>query len=643
MYIVHVIPLSRSMQKETLSYFTAQPVSAGDMVLIPLRKKEIPAIVTDIQDATSLKTNIKQSSYGLRKISKILFPHFFLPAFISAAEKSARYFACSSGAVIDSLVPKAILDSIIKTAAHIETKVQASVQNTPNTFFETLVLQASFKDRIVAYKGIIREEFAKGKSVLLLIPTADDIPYILSILERGIEEHTYVIHGGLSKQKIISLWHKALGDTHPILIIGTGMSVSIPREDLRTIIVEREGSWLYKQEHRPFIDVRIYAEYFAEALHGKCVLGGTVLSLETLYRREQRGVSDFAPPQFRLLSSAEQSTVDMRGTHSPLQLTPKTFTVISDELKDAIEDVRKHNQHILLYVTRRGLFPITLCSDCGATVLCKQCEAPLVLHKDTGEKRAGERVYLCHKCKEENVVTDRCKRCNSWRLAPLGVGTERVEEEARCLFRTIKVLRVDKDKTPTRKKAEKMISEFLNSPGSILVGTELALTLLKKKIAVTAAVSIDPLFALPSFRTYERAFNILLSLREKANKKFIIQTRIPDLHLFKYVQNGNITDFYREEKKTREQFGYPPFTTIIKLTMSGTKQYVEKETASIKKHLHGYDLFIFPAFISKIRGKYVVHVVLKMKREEWPNEKLRERLLALPPSVVVNVNPEHLL
>ena len=172
---------------------------------------------------------------------------------------------------------------------------------------------------------------------------------------------------------------------------------------------------------------------------------------------------------------------------------------------------------------------------------------------------------------------------------------------------------------------------------------EIKLNMLKKKIAVTAALSIDPLFALPSFRIHERAFHILLSLREKANKKFIIQTRIPDLPLFQYVQNGNIADFYKEEKNMREKLGYPPFTTLIKLTASGTKQHIEKEVAFIKKHLHEYSVFVFPAFISKVRGKYIMHAVIKIKRGEWQNEKLYTLLSELPPSVSINIDPKHLL
>ena len=643
MYIVDVIPISSGMKKETLSYFTAKEVSPGDLVLVPLRSKKIPALVVESRSARDAKTSLRQSAYGMRKISEVKTEHFFLTPFISAAEKTAKYFASGTGAVIETLVPKAVLLGAIAGTVSLPKREKQKEGKKIHGHFEAYAFQTSLKDRLAAYKGLVREEFAKNHSVLLLTPIADDISYIISSLNKGIEEHIYALHGGLTQKKLLEVWQRAAKDTHPVLIVGGSASLSVPREDIGTIIVEKENSWTYKKEHRPFVDVRTFALHFAEALKARVIFAATVLSVETLHKRESGDISDFVPPIFHILSPADTAIIDMRGTHSPLQLTPETFTVISDELKTSIEEVRRENQHIFLYAARRGLYPMTICGDCGTVVLCSRCAAPLVLHKEAREKKAAERVFLCHKCNELNVVTDRCAHCNSWRLAPLGVGTERVEEEVRRLFPTIKITRVDKDKTKTRKSVEKAIAAFLDSPGSVLVGTEVALSALKKKIAVTSAVSIDPLLALPSFRISERAFHILISLREKANKKCIIQTRMPALPLFQYVRHGNITEFYKEEISSRRALRYPPCTTLIKLTTSGTKERIEKEATLIKKHLHGYDMLMFPAFISKVRGKYVMHAVLKLKQGEWPDEKIHKLLGELPPSIAVNVEPEHLL
>jgi len=643
MFIIDVIPLSRGMQKETLSYFTSQTVSHGAIVSVPLRRKNVAAIVVLVRDARAAKTDIKHASYGLKKITSTRAAHFFLPAFIKAAEHTARYFASGTGAVIEALTPSLILNELTKEtfplphhALHAKQKRKAA---------QKYILQAPDKERLAAYKGIIRGEFAKHHSVFFCTPTVDNVSYIVSSLGRGIEQYTYILHSGISKQEFLKTWSAAISNKHPVLIIGTGSVLSTPRHDVNTIIIDNEYSWAYKRERRPFVDIRVFAEYFTEALGGRFIVGGIVLRAETLYRGEMHELSHFTPPTSRLLSSATQVLIDMRKTHTPLQLTSKTFTMISEKLKGVLKEARSDNQNVFLFVSRRGLFPITLCSDCGTVVLCRNCATPLVLHKRTPSKQARveKRVFLCHKCGEKNNVKDRCQNCDSWRLTSLGVGAAHVEEKLQKTFPKTKIIRVDKDSASTGKNAKALLKEFLDTPGSILIGTEMALNLLHKKIAVTVALSVDSLLALPSFRMHERVFTLLIRLREKAVKKFVLQSRMPETPVFEYALKGNITDFYKDEQKMRKDLRYPPFTTLVKLTTMGTQIRVEEDMATIKSRLHEYNVFVFPAFTSKVRGKYVMHALIKIKRERWPDEKLLSLLRALPPSVAINIDPEHLL
>ncbi len=644
MHIVDVIPLSRTMNKETLSYFTAKTVSVGDTVLIPLRNKEVPGIVVDVKTAEDLKSGIKDASFGLKKISAVRSSHFFLPAFISAAKDTARHFVTGVGAVLHALTPVPLLRALAEeTLTYTPPRDREPTQS--STVCEKYILQAPEKERFATYKSLIREEFAKSSSVIFLVPTVHDIAYTTTLLERGIEEHTYIFHGQLPAKTLITTWNTIIKNPRPVLIVGTASCLSIPRHDVRTIIIENEYHSAYKSEYRPFIDIRTFAEYLTQHIRGKLIFSGSVLRMETLYRRESEEFLDFSPPSFHTLSSAEQSIVDMRETHSSLQLTPKTFTVISDELKRAIEHVRKKNEHAYLFVPRRGLFTFTLCSDSGTVVVCTRCKTPILIHKETKKDPGGriERTFLCHTCKEKNIVKDRCSVCDSWRLTTLGVGSERVEEEVKKMFPTLHVFRLDKDSAGTPKKAAHIVSVFLNSPGAVMVGTEMALNMLKKKIAVVAAVSVDSLLALPSFRMNEKAFILLMNAREKAMKKFIIQSRMPELSLFRNVLSGNIAEFFKEEKAARKLFAYPPFSTLVKLTIMGTKQALEQTIERVREHLPGYEPFVFPAFRSKIRTRYVVHALIKIQKTKWPDERLLTLLYALPPSVAINIDPEHLL
>ena len=71
MYIIEVIPITRSIGSDTLSYFTTKPVSLGDIVDIPLRNKTVHGIVISIKKAEDMKSEIKTAGFALKKIEKI--------------------------------------------------------------------------------------------------------------------------------------------------------------------------------------------------------------------------------------------------------------------------------------------------------------------------------------------------------------------------------------------------------------------------------------------------------------------------------------------------------------------------------------------------------------------------------------------
>ena len=73
MYIIEVIPISRSIGSDSLSYFTTKLVSLGDIVDIPLRNKNVFGIVISVKKAEDIKGDIKKAGFQLKKIEKIKF------------------------------------------------------------------------------------------------------------------------------------------------------------------------------------------------------------------------------------------------------------------------------------------------------------------------------------------------------------------------------------------------------------------------------------------------------------------------------------------------------------------------------------------------------------------------------------------
>jgi primosomal protein N' (replication factor Y) len=255
----------------------------------------------------------------------------------------------------------------------------------------------------------------------------------------------------------------------------------------------------------------------------------------------------------------------------------------------------------------------------------------------------SENYFRCHHCGLERTAGEKCMHCNSWRLKTLGIGVEGVVEEFKKLFpkNTFFLLSSDVAKTP--KEARKIISLFYNTPGSTLIGTEMALLYLHKEIENTAVASIDSRFAIPDFQIRENILSTLLRIRSLATQTFIIQTRKVNDPIFEQAVKGNLVDFYMDEFQARKKFNYPPFSLLIKITVSGDKARILNEFEELKEYLRPYELLTYPAFIEKQKNKSILHGVIKVPRSAWVDVSLVSLLSKLPPQFRVVVDAESLL
>src|SRR3989344_455240 len=257
MNLVHVIPLSRGIFKEELTYFTSHPVTVGSIVTVPVRGKKISALVVSSVDAASAKASLKASPYAIKKIDDFKSKEFFLPQFVDAARKTAEYFVATTGDVIQTFTPKTVLGSSEKLKGIV---IQDHSRGESSALLrqEKFVLQLPDEERMSVYKSLIREEFARQASVFFCLPTIQDIETVVGSLERGINQYTFALHSGLSAKETVAVWNKIATVEHPVLIVATPTFFSVPRSDIKTIILDRENSRTYKTFSRPFIDVRTF-------------------------------------------------------------------------------------------------------------------------------------------------------------------------------------------------------------------------------------------------------------------------------------------------------------------------------------------------------------------------------------------------
>ena len=175
----------------------------------------------------------------------------------------------------------------------------------------------------------------------------------------------------------------------------------------------------------------------------------------------------------------------------------------------------------------------------------------------------------------------------------------------------------------------------------------------------TAIISIDSLCY--SRHPYVRAYLCTYSCVKRKLQALLVQTRADDTSIFDQALTGNLIDFTENELTLRKAFSYPPYGTIIKITLRGKQGEVAPEMGRLKTFLANYAPIV-PGTMSReparhclsLKGSsqamaggpkniFRMHMILKLAKDVWPENDLLAKLCALPMQFSIEVNPDHLL
>jgi primosomal protein N' (replication factor Y) len=673
-YIITVSPISRGAFTDQLTYWSAEAFDVGSIISVPFRSKHINALVQRCESASDAKMEIKNANFEAKKIEAQEQIRIVRPEAIEMSKWASHYYATHIGSILSLIIPNCALEkektdknekgakntnksdnldkagnkaTIEKTTPIKINTNESGLAPTPTAVLtssitpasETLVVQGPPDDRKKTYKSVIREEFARRKSVVVVAPRIIDAENIFNDLSKGIEDFCFLIHSGLSKKKIAELWNEAIETDHPIVYISTPGFVLIPRDDISVIIIEQESSRVYSTSWPPFLDQRLLIEKYGKLLGARVILGDTLLRIETLYRRDENEVGDLSQASFRLEKAPQTIVVDMND----IQHKDKNgFKIISEELWSMLDYAKKKNERVIIFCSRKGLSPQTVCGDCGKTVMCTRCSAPTVLH----QPKSGDRYFLCHHCGEKRSALEACKTCSSWKLTTLGIGIDTISNQIEDKKPDSKIFKLDRDSIKKEADAKKIVQEFLKNEHAILLTTEIGLPFLPI-VPHVAVASLDSLFSLPDFRIGERIVHDLIELASRSEKYFLIQTRNADSPLLRTMTGGGLLEFYRNEIEVREKLQYPPFMTFIKLTIQAPKDHAMKILDGLQDALSEWEPSVFPAFTATVKNEAVINMLIKLKNNYWEkdpeSEEIRQILQNLPREITVHINPESML
>jgi primosomal protein N' len=616
MQVLTVAPLLDGIPYEELSYFAKDGVAPGDLVDITIKRRNGRGLVLYAHNAEEEKQNLRNASFGLKKISKVHTKSFLHPKLWSALATASSYLLKPLGVIMYDLLPERSFEKLVPMTLPKEPKG-----------FELLLLEQSYHERLTRYKTTIRESFSKKRSLVMFFPTITDLEHAESELSHGIDEYAIVLHSGLTDKQWKDRHEKLLKDPHPLLILSTPSILPWVREDLGLVIIEREHSQYYFTHGDDGYDMRVVLEYLAKGSSIPCLLGSHMLTLRAHMLHKMRDATETMPLQFR--------------NDAPIHVVPMTdenksaSPYLSRQALSLLHEAKMSGSgHLFLYAHRKGMYPTTVCSDCGTLFTCPNCSRPYVLHKI-----AGLRTYVCHGC--ENIVqlsedtTLSCRHCGGWRMQTLGVATTGVEEELKRLG--VPLFLIDGEHTPSRSKVKKTYREWKESPYGILIGTEMAHNVIEAADHVII-LSLDSLFSLPEYRTDEKVLSLVTEMAEKVKDnhgegKLILQTRLKGMPIIKQLTSPSFREVYDKLLREREQFLLPPYYVVIKAHFENLADPMRKR---LEQELDPYVTEWFEA------GRGITLLFIHIKESEWANNPpVRERIKRVIFHGNPSVNPLH--
>jgi primosomal protein N' (replication factor Y) len=216
----------------------------------------------------------------------------------------------------------------------------------------------------------------------------------------------------------------------------------------------------------------------------------------------------------------------------------------------------------------------------------------------------------------------------SRRIKFLGIGTQKLEQEAGYAFPQARLLRWDSDITRGKHSHQEILSKFRAHEADILIGTQMiAKGLDLPLVTLVGVVSADTSLNLPDFRAGERTFQLLSQVAGRAGRgilggQVIIQTYSPEHYAIQAAAKHDYALFYDMEIDYRRQLRNPPFARLASLVYRHTNDaFCQREAERMKrllieerdsKGIAGIDLIgPAPAFVHRLRGRFRWQLILR--------------------------------
>lgn len=476
------------------------------------------------------------------------------------------------------------------------------------------------------YLRAAEDVIQRGRQAIILVPEIALTPQTVRRFLSRFPGQVGIVHSKLSEGERYDTWRRARTGALKV-IIGARSALFSPLPNIGLIVADECHDSSYYQAEPPFYHAVNAAQMYAPLSGAVCVLGSATPSVTQRYQADIREMKRLELPR-RIVEAGlpPVQIVDMRE-----ELKAGQRGIFSRSLLKELDSTLTRSEQAILFLNRRGTATYVFCRDCGYVLRCPNCDTPLTLHIENGER------LLCHQCGYERQKPRNCPQCGGKQIREYGLGSERVEAEVGTLFPKARTLRWDWETTRTKDAHEIILTHFANHQADVLVGTQmLAKGLDLPLVTLVGIVLADVGLQMPDPFAAERVFQVLTQVAGRAGRserggKVILQTFDPDNQVIQFAARHDVDGFYEYELEQRKRLGYPPFARLVRLEYRNQDPAsAENEAGELAARLRGVlnkettMIGPVPCFFAKVGGMYRWHIIL---RGSDPVALLRDRSL----------------
>ncbi|MBF0101495.1 MAG: primosomal protein N' [Desulfobacterales bacterium] len=453
--------------------------------------------------------------------------------------------------------------------------VQKLIENLNSGYHAYLLSGVTGSGKTEIYMTVANMALQQHKHVLVLVPEIALITQTERRFRARFGEQVAVLHSHLTDGQRLDQWMRILENKAPICI-GARSAIFAPFEHVGLIIVDEEHDASYKQDSSLSYNARDLAVVRAKLHNASVILGSATPSIQSMYNVQTQKYQELVLKHRVTPHSLPQvHIVDLR-TYEHIRGIGKYMT---PPLVQAMQKTLAEHEQVLLFLNRRGFSNFLLCSDCGNTLKCRDCDISLTYHKQDTE-------YRCHLCGFSITKIPNCLHCGSGKIKNFGFGTEQLEHIIQSMFPKYRVARLDQDAVRVKGSLIQRLDEIRQKKIDIIIGTQM---ITKghdfSSITLVGIICADLSLHFPDFRSCEKTFQLLAQVSGRAGRgqkpgQVIMQTYSPDHYCIRSAQKQDVNAFYKDEMQARFRFKYPPFSRMILFKISGKDSEKTKSHAS---------------------------------------------------------------